>query len=121
PRGWLDPGVKVYTTKVSIEGKHDIIKPGMSAKIEILVGHLYDVIIVPVQVVANRGGRKVCYIENGGTPEEREVQTGAFNEIFVEIVSGLEVGEIVLLNPPRVLEPEPGFESKGTVTAIAGR
>ncbi|KPK40880.1 MAG: hypothetical protein AMJ65_10310, partial [Phycisphaerae bacterium SG8_4] len=87
-RGWLDSGSKVYTTQVTIDGSHDIIKPGMSAKVEILADHLHDVVIVPVQVVANRGGRKVCYIENGGTPEEREVRTGAFNDIFVEIVSG---------------------------------
>ena len=121
PRGWLDPGVKVYTSKVAIKGRNDIIKPGMSAKVEISVDHLHDVIIVPVQVVANRGGRKVCYIENGGTPEEREVQTGAFNDVFVQIVSGLEVGENVLLNPPRNLEPKIKTGPAATVTAVAGR
>ena len=119
-RGWLDPGVKVYTTQVTIEGSHDIIKPGMSAKVEILVDHLYDVIIVPVQVVANRGGRKVCYIDTGGTPEQREVETGAFNEIFVEIVSGVEVGENVLLSPPRNLEQKTDSKAERTVAAIAG-
>ncbi|MHC4627180.1 MAG: efflux RND transporter periplasmic adaptor subunit [Planctomycetota bacterium] len=121
-RGWLDPGVKVYTTQVTIQGSHDIIKPGMSAKVEILVGHFYDVIIVPVQVVANRGGRKVCYIDTGETtPEQREVQTGAFNDIFVEIVSGVEVGENVLLNPPRLIEEQMDSRAGKTVAAIAGR
>ncbi|MBL7189129.1 MAG: efflux RND transporter periplasmic adaptor subunit [Phycisphaerae bacterium] len=122
PRGWLDPGSKVYTTQITIAGSHDIIKPGMSAKVEILAGHLYDVVIVPVQVVANRGGRKVCYIDTGGTtPEEREVQTGAFNSIFVEIVSGVEVGENVLLSPPRRIEKETDPKAEETVPAIAGR
>jgi len=121
PRGWLDPGRKVYTTQVTISGSHDIIKPGMSAKVEILADHLYDVVIVPVQVVANRGGRKVCYIDTGGTPEEREVQTGAFNDIFVEIVSGVEVGENVLLSPPRRIEKEMDSKAEETVAAIAGR
>jgi len=121
-RGWLDSGSKVYTTQVTIDGSHDIIKPGMSAKVEILADHLYDVVIVPVQVVANRGGRKVCYIDTGGTtPEEREVQTGAFNDIFVEIVSGVEVGENVLLSPPRNLEKETDSKAGKTVAAIAGR
>ena len=120
-RGWLDSGSKVYTTQVVIKGSHVIIKPGMSAKVEILADHLYDVIIVPVQVVANRGGRKVCYVENGGTPEEREVETGAFNDIFVEIVSGVDVGESVLLSPPRNLEPQTGSGTETTVAAIAGR
>ncbi len=122
PRGWLDPGSKVYTTQVTIEGSHDIIKPGMSAKVEILADHLYDVVILPVQVVANRGGRKVCYIDTGGpTPEEREVRTGAFNDIFVEIVSGVEVGENVLLSPPRRIEEETNSKAEKTVAAIAGR
>lgn len=121
-RGWLDPGVKVYTTHVSIAGSHEIIKPGMSAKVEILVGHFHDVTIVPVQVVANRGGKKVCYVDMGQTPEEREVQTGAFNSIFVEIVNGLEAGEKVLLNPPRILHPEKTnpVEEKA-VARVAGR
>ena len=54
-------------------------------------------------MVANRGGKKVCYVAAEKGPEEREVQTGAFNNTFVEIISGLEVGEKVLLNPPRAV------------------
>lgn len=111
-RGWFDPGVKVYTTQVTIDGAHDVLKPGMSAKVEILADHLHDVLIVPVQVVANRAGRKVCYVATRGTPEEREVVTGAFNDTFVEIVSGLEVGEEVLLSPPRLVEPENAAQPK---------
>ncbi|MFC1603496.1 efflux RND transporter periplasmic adaptor subunit [Planctomycetota bacterium] len=110
--GWLDPGVKLYTTHVRIEGSHDILKPGMSAKVEILVERLHDVKIVPVHVVANRSGKKLCYVAADSGPLEREVQTGAFNDTFVEIVSGLQVGEKVLLSPPRPVERENSFDSK---------
>ena len=110
--GWLDPGVKLYTTHVVIEGSHDILKPGMSAKVEILVEQLHDVKIVPVHVVANRAGKKICYVATDSGPQEREVQTGAFNNTFVEIVSGLQVGEKVLLSPPRPVERENSYESK---------
>ena len=110
--GWFDPGVKVYSTQVTIDGSHDVLKPGMSAKVEILVERLYDVKIVPVQVVANRGGKKFCYVATERGPQEREVQTGAFNNTFVHVVSGLEVGESVLLNPPRVAQSETAAESK---------
>ncbi|MHC4425837.1 MAG: efflux RND transporter periplasmic adaptor subunit [Planctomycetota bacterium] len=104
--GWLDPGVKVYSTQVTIDGSHDVIRPGMSAKVDILVDQLYDVKIVPVQVVGNRAGKKVCYVATERGPEEREVQTGAFNDTFVEIAGGLEVGEEVLLSPPRLVQSE---------------
>jgi len=104
-RSWLSPDLKVYATEVDIEGTYDFLKPGMSAKVEILVERLENVIIVPVQVVANRGGKKVCYVLGSG-PQEREVKTGSFNDTFVQILEGLEVGEKVLLSPPRITEPE---------------
>lgn len=103
-RGWLSPDIKVYTTQVSIEGKHDFLKPGMSARVEILVEHLTDVVIVPVQVVANRGGKKICFVLNSSRAVEREVKTGLFNDTFVQILEGLQPGDEVLLNPPRITE-----------------
>ena len=118
-RGYLSPDIKVYTTKVSIEDSQTSLRPGMSAKVEILVEQLDDVLMVPVQVVANRGGRKVCYVASDGGPEERQVETGAFNDTFVEIVAGLEAGENVLLSPPRIIEPEPGPQPEETVTTVA--
>jgi HlyD family secretion protein len=110
--GWFDPGVKVYTTYVTIQGTHEVLKPGMSAKVEILVDRLRDVKIVPVQVVENRDGRKFCYVATDSGHEEREVVTGEFNNTFVEIVSGLQIGEKVLLSPPRGIERKTDSETK---------
>jgi len=104
-QNWLSPDLKVYATQVSIDGTYDFLKPGMSTKVEILVERLNDVIIVPVQVVANRGGKKVCYVL-ASKPEEREVQTGSFNDTFVQILEGLEPGEKVLLSPPKIGKSE---------------
>ena len=84
----------------------------MSAKVEILVDQLRDVKIVPVQVVENRTGKKFCYVATDSGPQEREVVTGAFNNTFVEIVSGLQVDERVLLSPPQGIEREPASETK---------
>jgi hypothetical protein len=104
-RGWMNPDLKVYKTLVSIDGTHDFLKSRMSCKVEILVERLEDVEIVPITVVANRGGKKVCYVvDSSGTPEERAVRTGIFNDTFVQIVDGLKVGEKVLLNPPLITE-----------------
>jgi len=101
-RGWLSPDLKVYSTEVSIRGRHDFLRPGMSAKVEILVEELHDVLIIPVQAVANQQGRKVCYVLTDQGPQLRQVRTGSFNEAFVQIIEGLHEGEKVLLNPPRL-------------------
>ena len=104
---------------MSIDDSQTSLRPGMSAKVEILVDRLNDVLIVPIQVVANRAGRKVSYIATDDGPQERQVETGAFNDTFVEIVSGLEAGDNVLLSPPRLIAPEPGPRPQDTVTATA--
>ena len=99
-RGMMNPDTKVYQTIVAINGTHDFLKSRMSCKVNILVEKYPDVVQVPVQVVSNRLGRKICYVVNSsGKPEEREVQTGAFNDTYVQIKSGLVAGEVVLLNP----------------------
>lgn len=103
-RGFLNPDLKVYQTLVTIDGTHDFLKTRMSCKVQILVRQLVDAVQVPIQVVANRRGRKVCYVVTPQGPEEREVQTGAFNDTFVQITEGLEAGATVLLNPPLFTE-----------------
>lgn len=111
---WLNPGLKVYSTEISIEGTFDFLRPGMSAKAEIMIEELKDVIIVPVQVVANRNNIKACFVMTSNGPEQREVETGGFDETYVEVVSGLEVGEQVLMNPPRLIEPIGRSKTKGS-------
>jgi len=104
PANWLNPDLKVYSTDVSIDGTHEFLKTGMTAKVEIIIDKLKDVINVPIQAVANRQGKKVCYVANNQGVTAREVQTGAFNDNFVEIKAGLREGEHILLNPPRAVE-----------------
>ncbi len=106
PVEWLNPDLKVYSTDVSIEGTHEFLKTGMSAKVEVIIEQLKDVINIPIQAVINVKGKKVCFISKSKRLEKREVETGAFNENFVEIKSGLSEGEKVLLNPPRLAETQ---------------
>lgn len=117
PEEWMNPDLKVYAADVSIDGTHDFLKTGMTAKVEIIIEELKDVISVPIQVVVNRGGKKLCYVENSKNPREREVETGAFNDSFVEIKKGLSEGDKVLLNPPRIAEQQqvPNKEVKNPV------
>lgn len=97
---WMSPDLKVYLTTISIEGTKDWLKPGMTAKVEILVDRLPDVIHVPVQAVTPLDGQQVCHVIRGGGTEPRSVEIGQYNDEFIEIKSGLKVGEKVLLRPP---------------------
>jgi HlyD family secretion protein len=107
PQSWMaNPDLKVYSTDVSIDNGSEVIKPGMSAKVEIIVAQLQDVLSVPVQSVANRQGQKLCYVRTSAGVQSIPVVTGAFNETFVQITEGLTEGQKVMLNPPRLLSDE---------------
>jgi HlyD family secretion protein len=117
---FLNPDLKVYTAEVSIDGTHDFLKPGMSAKVEIIVNELADVIYVPVQAVCNRGGQKVCYLANT-SPQPITVTTGLSNDNFVEITNGLSLGQMVLLNPPAIAQTEKDSDKDSSSGADAAK
>jgi HlyD family secretion protein len=108
---WLNPDLKVYRTTVTIDGTRDWVKPGMTAKVEILVDKLDDVVYVPVQSVSPTDGKQYCYVVHGAKPEQREVEIGEYNDNFIEIKRGLKPGELVMLHPPESTGNEiPGEE-----------
>ena len=101
---YLNPDLKVYNTVITISGTNDWVKPGMSARVEILVNKLNDVIYVPVQAISPGDGKQICYVAGSFKPERREVEIGDFNDEFIEIKHGLKEGERVLLRLPDGIE-----------------
>ncbi len=97
---WMSPDLKVYLTTVTIDGTYEWVKPGMSAKVEILVNHLKDTVYVPLQAVRTVKGRSYCHVVKHGATEEREIITGDFNEEFIAVKEGLNPGDLVMIRPP---------------------
>ncbi len=109
---WMNPDLKVYLTTVTIQGTNDWLKPGMSAKVEIFVSRLPDVVYVPVQAVSAVDRKQVCYLANGRRSEQRVVEVGEFNDEFIEIKNGLKEGDKVLLRAAETSAPEKTEEKK---------
>jgi Rps23 Pro-64 3,4-dihydroxylase Tpa1-like proline 4-hydroxylase len=112
---WMNPDMKVYLTTITLSGTNDWLKPGMNAKVDILVNRLENVMYVPLQAVSPYEGKQVCYLGRGRNPERRVVETGEFNDEFIEIKAGLKEGELVLLRPaeaPSDKRPEGKEEPK---------
>jgi len=105
---WMNPDLKVYAVTIAIDSTHDWVKPGMSAKTEIMVNRLEDVVQIPVQAVTLNEGKQVCYVAGGMKPERREIEIGEFTDEFIEVKSGLKEGERVLLRTPDGVESDSG-------------
>lgn len=100
-----NPSLKVYPSTITIEGAHEWLKPGMNAKVEIIVNELDDVVYIPVQSIFVEDDRHYVFVDLGGTKSRRPVIIGEHNDEFIEIVDGVEEGESILLNTPIDYEP----------------
>lgn len=114
---WMNPDMKVYQTMVSINATNTWIKPGMSAKVEIMIKKLPDVICIPLQAVYQSDGRHYCQVV-GATTEKREVEIGEFNDEFIEITKGLNLGEKVSL---RVADSDVSSATNDEAKATGGK
>ena len=96
-----NPNLKVYNTEVYLIDQIPKIKPGVSAKAEIIITNLSHVLSVPIQAVTTYQGKQVVYVtRGGGKPVPRPVETDMYNTKFIEVTRGLKEGELVLLSPP---------------------
>jgi len=99
-----NPNFRVYKAEVLVKDKLPEIKPGITARVDVLVAELQDVIKVPLQAVVGVENRQFCFVSRAGKVEPVEVTVGLFDNDFVQITSGLETGDLVTLAPPRSTE-----------------
>lgn len=113
---WMNPNLKVYSTDVLIEDELPDLKPGVSARAEIIVTNLVSALTVPLQSVTTVKGKQVCYVQKGDDSVPTPVTVGNFNDQFIEIRSGLKEGDQVLLSPPAA--PDDG-DLSGSIISTA--
>ena len=93
-------GVSNYKTTLQFVDKDNRIKPGMTANIDITTKNIPNSFIVPLGSIKNRDGKKYVQIRQGGEVIEREITTGAVSTVGeVQVLSGLNVNDQVILNP----------------------
>ena len=98
-RPWLTGGVKQYPTVVKLEDlKNQEIKPGMTAEAKVLVGVLENVLVVPVQAIAEHKGEFFAFVQKAGNITLEKVKIGENNETHVQILEGLVEGDRVALD-----------------------
>lgn len=109
PAGDRDTDKNVVTYEVDVRlAKPDAkIRPEMTASVDIIVGQKARALVVPAEAVERQGSgpdgrsREVVFVQRGEGPgasfEPVAVTTGLRNETQVEILSGVEAGDVVRL------------------------
>ncbi|MGO8898731.1 MAG: efflux RND transporter periplasmic adaptor subunit, partial [Isosphaeraceae bacterium] len=106
-----DPGsilrprdASVFTTMIKLDKGSKSLRPGMTARAEILIGERDDVLTVPTSSVLRMGGKNhVAVKKTGGGFEWREVVLGDARGSGVEVKQGLKPFELVALKPDELI------------------
>ena len=96
---WANPNLKVYVTEIVVTDELPDVKPGVSARAEVVITNLSNVLTVPIQAVTTRKGQQVVFLADD-PQNPAPVTVGMYNNKFIEISSGLKDGDRVLLAPP---------------------
>lgn len=91
-------GTTVFPATVRFQGEDDLlILPGMNADVEITAEVRRDVLLLPEGSFQTVGRRTFVDVVVDGDVEQREIRTGVRSGGMVEIASGLEEGDEVVL------------------------
>jgi HlyD family secretion protein len=111
------PDVTFFSVKVLFVEPDPALRPGMSARAEVVTASHAEALVVPIQAVVERpplgpdGAEpdddadeiQVVFVLEEGEARQRPVEAGLSDETHVEIVSGLDAGQAVIAGPYRTL------------------
>jgi Cu(I)/Ag(I) efflux system membrane fusion protein len=86
--------------------------PDMYADVDIVTGSGEPVIAVPESAVIDSGSRQVVFLDRGGGRfEPRDVKLGGKGDGYVEVTSGLQVGESIVVNGNFLIDAESNLQA----------
>jgi len=111
---------KFYTTKVRLDEGLPALRPGVTARVEIKVSELDNVLTVPIQLVIRLDGKDQVAIQRpDGSFDCRVVVLGVSNDAMTEVKSRLKSGDIVALKPVTLLSDAQKRQFAASPTAPA--
>ena len=116
----VDPGTRTVRARIDVENPQHKLRPGMFARVTVRDPHTestdpHPSLVVPAGAVQRDGHEFVVFVSLGdGRFERREVEVGRAAEGVVEILSGLDEDDTVVIEGAFLLKSE---ASKGSMGA----
>lgn len=93
----VDPVSRSVVVQSELANDDGLLRPGMFMNVRLVLGRRDDAIVVPEEALLIEGERQFAYRIVDDTAERVEVETGVRRRGEVEIVDGLEAGDLVVV------------------------
>ena len=92
----LDLTTRTLQAEIEIPNSSRLLKPGMFARIEVVLLEKPEVLAIPSNAVMENQGERFVYVVEGNKAVRRAIVTGIEQDRFVEIKEGLREGDQVV-------------------------
>jgi RND family efflux transporter MFP subunit len=113
--GYLSAATRTMDTEVDVSNPDLVLMPGMYAEVDLTLAHRNRVLTIPVTAID--GNHQVMVITPNNRIEVRKLATGLESSDRVEVTSGLNEGDMVVVAGRASLQA--GEEVKPKVTVLA--
>lgn len=96
-------GDRIFMVRLTVTNQDNRLRAGMFARVQIVTGLHQNVVIVPRDVLLERGEKRVIYTVVGDKVKVRDVQLGATEDGRVEITRGVRVGDTLVFGGQSLL------------------
>ncbi|HMJ90053.1 MAG TPA: efflux RND transporter periplasmic adaptor subunit [Candidatus Acidoferrum sp.] len=111
PQAIVKNGIKGFSARIAIDHIDPRVRPGMTSILSIPVASVESAMSIPLSAVFTEKGERYVYVK---LPDERferrTVQVGISDYSFAEVQTGLTNGDVVALEQPTDIKPEPVVE-----------
>jgi len=108
----LKAETRTVPVRVELSNPGLLLKPGMFAQVEVATGAKAPALTVPTSAVIDSGKRQVVLVSQGqGRFAPREVQLGARSDRYLEVRSGLQAGEEVVVAANFLIDAESNLQA----------
>lgn len=104
PKAQVTNNVVQYKVRTSVADPRRRLRLGMSVDVTFVVERRQDVLVVPRAALTTVQGAPAVRVLVDGRPQLRRVETGAGDDTTVEIRSGLQAGEVVVVGTAQATE-----------------
>jgi membrane fusion protein (multidrug efflux system) len=92
-----DAATKTFLVRSVIDNPDHAIRPGMIGRVAFVRRHIPDAIAAPLFAIVDKGGERIVFVEKGGVAESRVISIGVIEADRVQITSGLDVGDHLIV------------------------
>lgn len=102
---FIDANTRSLNVKGLVKSKNPALVPGAYAKVDLDLDRDNNAIIVPTQAIIPLSRGKQVILYRNGKPDFKEVATGIRDSTYIQVLSGVSIGDTVLVSGLMAVKP----------------